>query len=313
MTIAELTRLIKEKALLLGFNDIGITTPQRLEKEKKAFEHYLANNFQGNMSFLKKTVNQREDIKTIFPEAKSILIVVASYYPKTIQQNAQYAISYYTYGNDYHRIIKNKLKELLLYLQQIKPETKGKIFCDTSPIFEKAYASLTGMGWIGKNTLFIHKQLGSFVFLGGIVSNIELTADKPELKSCPPNCRLCINACPINALKEPYVLDASSCLSYLTIEERNEQSVFHNPTPYIAGCDLCQKACPYNSTSHEADNKWFLPNEYVYWDTHQWNTVNPDTFQNTFKNTIFLRIGYPIVKRNMKLATPIKPPISQNK
>jgi len=304
MNKAELTRLIKQKAFQLGFNNIGITKYQKLENEKKALENFFSNHYHGTLSFLERTTNQREDIQLFFPNTKSIIMILASYFPKQVQQPSKYQISYYTYSNDYHTVIKNKLQELLTFIKELKPETNGKIFCDTSPVFEKAYASLANLGWIGKNSLLIHPQFGSFVFLGGIAVDIELCFDEPNNRTCPSHCTLCMDACPTHAIEKPYVLNATKCISYFTLEERNKNFYFNNPTHYIAGCDLCQKVCPFNLNSNlSKTNSWFEPNNYVFWNDEKWETLNAEEFKTTFNKTIFGRIGYEILLRNIKLVT----------
>lgn len=294
-----LTNLIKEKAIKLGFHSVGITAPKILEKETNALQQIIQNNKHVSLSYLEKYIAERKDINLFFSQAKSVIITLSSYYPEVLQTKSNFKISYYAYSNDYHYTIKSKLIELLEYIKELYPKVESKIFCDTAPVFEKAYAASAGLGWIGKNTLLINSQLGSYVFIGGIVTNVDLVEDKPLLNSCPASCNLCIKACPVNAIEKPYILNPSKCISYATIEQRSINMPFNNPTKYIAGCDICQQVCPFNK-EQKATNKWFTPNEYVFWETDKWETLTSSQFNRVFNKTIFKRIGYKKLKRNIE-------------
>lgn len=299
MPSTALTAEIKQKALEIGFSDIGITAPHVLDKESKALRSLIEKHYHASLSYLERNIDMREDIRNLMPEAKSVIITLSSYMPQAQQPKHAYKISYYTYANDYHYIIKEKLNLLLAFLKEKISHAQGEIFVDTKPVFEKAYASLAGLGWVGKNTLLIHPKMGSFVFIGGIVANIDLEPDWPNTSSCPPNCSLCIEACPTKALEQPYVLNVSKCISYATIENKDEQPSFNNPTSYIAGCDICQLVCPYNKNIKDRHNVWFKANEYVHWKKEQWANLRPNDFKRVFKYTVFKRIGYKYLMRNV--------------
>ncbi len=296
---ANLTKLIKQNALKIGFDDVGITTPHVFEKEAIVLENIISKNKHGDLKYLEKNIQQRKNIKFFFNNAKSVVIVLSYYYPSAFQTKSNYKISYYTYSNDYHYIIKSKLYELLFFIKEIFPSAEGKIFCDTSAVFEKAYAVKAGLGWIGKNTLLINPRLGSFVFIGGIVTNIELIQDNIIQQSCPDDCNLCINACPVYAIEKPYILNPSRCISYTTIELRGINFFMPNKTNYIAGCDICQLICPFNK-NNKSNNNWYKPNEYVFWNKENWHELNSSTFKKNFKNTIFKRIGLKKLKANIE-------------
>lgn len=300
MPSTALTAEIKQKALEIGFSDVGIATPQLLVKESFALRSIIENKYHASLSYLERNIDIREDIRNLMPDAKSVIITLSSYIPQFQQPMNTYKISYYTYANDYHYIIKEKLNLLLAFLKEKVSTAQGEIFVDTKPVFEKAYATLAGLGWVGRNTLLIHPVLGSFVFIGGIVTNIELNSDQPNTSSCPPNCNLCVEACPTKALEKPYVLNASKCISYATIENKDEQPPFDNPTLYIAGCDICQLVCPYNKNVTKQQNTWFKANEYVHWNKEQWANLRPADFKRTFKHTVFKRIGYKYLMRNVR-------------
>ncbi|MCX7955171.1 MAG: tRNA epoxyqueuosine(34) reductase QueG [Bacteroidales bacterium] len=298
MSINDFSLVIKNKALELGFNAVGFTEPKIKKNEKIFLYKYLQNNYHGQMQFLSKNTDVRENIKLQYPWVKSIIVCLLSYYPKTTDNSSKYKISYYVYGNDYHIIVKRLLLLLANYIKQEKNNAKVKIFCDTSPIFEKSYAVDAGLGWIGKNTLLINKDLGSFVFIGGLITDVELIYDSNKKLSCPENCNLCIQSCPSKAIKEPYVLDASKCVSYQTIENKTKN--YYNNSAYIAGCDICQKVCPFNKEERKHLNIFFNPNKYVFWEDREWQNLNKITFNNIMKYTVFKRVGYNRLKRNIE-------------
>jgi len=294
-----LTKQIKEKALSLGFNAVGITNPKIKEKEYKALVSYLEQEYQGTMSYLADSKETRKEVKNIFPEAKSILIVLSSYFPQKNDNDSKYKISYYTYGNDYHYIIKKRLGDLLSFIKNLDNSVDGISFCDTSAVFEKAYAVDAGLGWIGKNSLLINKESGSFVFIGGLILNIDLEADKENIKTCPANCNRCIDACPTKAIIKPYVLNASKCISYLTIEKKDDKLSCDTKCSYIAGCDICQKVCPYNQKIDSKINQLFKPLPYVYWKDDDWEKLTTTVFKKNFGNTSIKRIGLKTLNRNI--------------
>ncbi len=299
MSHVALTQIIKDKALSLGFNAIGITTPQKKEKDFIALQNYLSHHFQGTMNYLFENAEKRSDIRLLFPDAASIILTLCSYYPAIESNASSYKISAYAYGKDYHTVIKNKLNELLLFIQSKQENVSGYIFCDSAPVFEKSLAVDAGLGWIGKHTLLVHPQLGSFVFIGGIALNILLEKDTPLDGQCPENCTKCIDACPTKAIVKPYTLNASRCIAYVTTENREIEMPFHNPSPYIFGCDICQHACPFNKETQKENNHWFKPQPYVYWSNEKWENLGSSSFKNNFFDSVIKRAGWRTLKRNM--------------
>lgn len=296
---AILTKQIKEKALSLGFSAVGITTPTIKEKEYKALVSYLEQGYQGTMTYLTDSKENRKEIKNLFPEAKSILIVLSSYFPPKKDNDSKYKISYYMYGNDYHYVITKKLNELLLFIKEQDNVADGISFCDTKAIFEKSYAVDAGLGWIGKNSLLINKELGSFVFIGGLILNIELELDHENKQSCPLNCNKCLEACPTNAIVKPYVLNASKCVSYLTIENKDDKQTYDTKCSYIAGCDICQKVCPYNQKMDSKINQLFKLLPYVYWKDDDWENMTSSGFKKNFVHSSIKRMGFKKIKKNI--------------
>jgi epoxyqueuosine reductase len=299
MPDAALSRIIKDKARALGFNVVGITTPKSKIQDYESLQSYIKNNFHGTMNYLSETAEMRSDIVRLFPSAKSVILTLSSYFPHVKTNASSYKISAYSFGNDYHYIIKKKLQELLLFIQSQKKDAEGFVFCDSSAVFEKSYAVDAGLGWIGKNSLLIHPELGSFVFIGGIALNISLEQDKPIEMKCPDGCTKCMNACPVNALVKPYVINASKCISYLTVEDKDEKMPSVNPSSYICGCDICQQTCPYNQKSLEKFNRWFEPQPYVFWNNETWEKLGSADFKKAFNNSVFKRMGLRTLRRNI--------------
>jgi len=296
-----LTRQVKEYALSLGFNDVGISLPEIKQKDYEALITYLDRHYHGKMAFLNEKTERRRNISMLYPEAKSLIMVLASYAPAIMSNRSRYKISYYTYSHDYHKVIKSKLQDLLRFIKNVDSHADGMIFCDTLPIFEKSYAAAAGLGWIGKNGLLINPIYGSYCVIGGIALNIELSPDKPIQQKCPENCNKCIDACPTKALIKPYILDASRCVSYLTVENKEDKMPFENPTSYIAGCDICQKVCPYNNRAVHSQNVFFTPQSHVYWTDNEWETLTTSTFKKQLSGTSLSRIGLKTLRRNIKL------------
>lgn len=299
MSTAPLTRLIKQKAMSLGFNAVGITFPQIKNSDTEALKKYLACQYQGKMDYLNENVAVRNNINLLYPEAKSIIMVLASYIPSIKSNHSHYKLAYYTFSNDYHFIVKSKLKELLIFIKENEPNADGLIFCDSLPIFEKSYAVSAGLGWIGKNGLLINKNLGSYCVIGGIVFNQDLIPDQPCFFHCPPDCFRCIEACPTKALLKPHILNASQCVSYLTVENKEPILPLLNPTSYIAGCDICQMVCPFNYKIDKNNNKLFEPQHHVYWTDNEWETFTSSVFKKHLKTTSLGRIGIKTLRRNI--------------
>lgn len=299
MNTIPLTRLIKQKAMSLGFNAVGIALPHLKKSDTEALKEYIACQYHGKMKFLNENLSIRNNINLLYSEAKSIIMVLASYVPAVKSNNSSYKLAYYTYSIDYHFVVKSKLKKLLVFIKEKEPKANGMIFCDSLPVFEKSYAVSAGLGWIGKNGLLINKKLGSFSVIGGIVLNQDLTPDPPFAFQCPPDCNRCIEACPTKAFVKPYVLNASQCVSYLTIENKEVIMPLLNPTSYIAGCDICQIVCPFNHNIDNKHNNLFELQNHVFWSDDEWKTLTSSAFKKHLKTTSLGRIGIKTLRRNI--------------
>lgn len=301
----DITKLIKLKTIELKFDYCGIAPIAELCEEKNFLDNWLKKGFHGEMKFMEKYFDIRTNPKLLIDNPKSIIIVLLNYFPK-FENNIDfkgYKISKYAYGMDYHIVIKNKLKSIVELIKQFKPDSQSKIFCDSAPVMEKIWAVRSGLGWIGKNTCLIVPKAGSFFFIGGIITDVELKYDIPSFNYSCGNCTKCIDACPTQALVSPYNLDARKCISYLSIEYKNsleniEPNYFNNS---IFGCDICQDVCPINiKYSKPTTIEKFSPNRIIFEKSkEEWQTISKLEFKKLFKNTPLDRTGYERLKRNM--------------
>ncbi|MCK5170121.1 MAG: tRNA epoxyqueuosine(34) reductase QueG, partial [Bacteroidales bacterium] len=254
-SISNTTR-VKQKALELGFSSVGISKADFLKKESQYLRDWLDNGFHGEMQYMENHFEKRTDPRKLVKGAKSIISVLLNYYPEELQKDNTYKISKYAYGKDYHYVLKEKLQNLLEFIQFEVGQVNGRAFVDSAPVMDKVWAAKRGLGWIGKNTNLISKEFGSFVFIGELIIDLELEYDHPdipidienrEIKDYCGNCTKCIDACPTNALR-PYQIDARKCISYLTIEKKGKlpEEFKGKWNDWIFGCDICQDVCPWN-------------------------------------------------------------------
>ncbi len=244
-----LTSDIKREGRLLGFDKIGVARAEALARDATRLETWLGSGYQGSMSWMARTKEKRTDPRLVYPEARSILSVAMNYYTPVRHDNRPGIgkISRYAWGEDYHRILTARLDLLLASIRKLSPGADGRVYVDTGPVMEKVWAQRAGIGWEGKHTNLITKEVGSWVFLGEILLNIELEYDVPATDHCG-TCTRCIEACPTDAIIAPYVLDSTKCISYLTIEHRGEieKELGAKFESWIFGCDICQDVCPWN-------------------------------------------------------------------
>jgi len=240
-----LTQKIKEKAFNLGFELFGITDSSSISDINR-YNEWLKNGFAGDMDYLKRNIEKRENPESLLPGTKSIICLGLNYNQK-IQFN-DFKIAKYALGDDYHTFLKEKLTELFLYIKSICNDLEGRVYTDTAPILERSLAKRAGLGWIGKNTILINPQKGSYYLLGELFLNIELEYNEQSIKTLCGNCSRCIDSCPTDALVQPYELNSNLCISYLTIESKTEipEEITDKMNNYIFGCDICQDVCPWN-------------------------------------------------------------------
>ncbi|MGD1805767.1 tRNA epoxyqueuosine(34) reductase QueG [Dapis sp. BLCC M126] len=247
---------IKQKALELGFNKVGIASANEIGSEINRLQRWLNKGYQADLEWI--TNPKRQDLKRVMPEVKSVICVALNYYtPHQHSENSKIGkISRYGWGRDYHKVVHKKLKALANWLKEQENEILTRYYVDTGPVMEKALAERAGLGWIAKNSNLITREYGSWVFLGEVLTNLELTSDRPHTEHCG-SCTRCLEACPTNAIVEPFVVDANLCIAYHTIENRNPklpENIKSNLKGWVAGCDICQDVCPWNQRFAQETN-----------------------------------------------------------
>ena len=303
-----ITEIIKQHALNLGFTNCGFSKVIELKNNKESLVNAINNGYTAEMNYLQKNIEKRANPELLVENAKTVISVLLSYYPKQIENNSDYVISTYAYGNDYHVIMTHLLSNLFLKIKEEFAEVNGRVFCDSAPVFERAWAEQSGLGWIGKNNLLINPIVGSFIILGEIIIDQELEYDSLIEEQCGA-CTLCINSCPTNALMQ-YSLNATKCISYATNSSKSETipDFFKGKLKNeIYGCDICQLICPYNKGVDENYNKFFIKNEYVKWNNNNWENLTEECFNKTFENTAIRNIGFKRLKRNIDFVKINKP------
>lgn len=300
--IDSLTIDIKTRAKTLGFMSCGISKAGFLEEEAPKLENWLNKKMNGEMSYMQRNFDMRLDPTKIVEGAKSVISLTYNYYSEKTYEDSNFKISKYAHGNDYHSVIKNKLKDLFEYIKEKTGDINGRVFVDSAPILERAWAKKGGLGWIGKNTNLISKKNGSFFFLCEIILDLELEYDHIETDHCG-SCTACIDACPTNAIVEPYVVDGSKCISYYTIELKNNIPDYAKNTydDWIFGCDICQDVCPWNRFSKPHKEPLFnSDDEFLSISKNDWIEMTKETFNKVFKNSAIKRAGFDGIKRNIE-------------
>jgi epoxyqueuosine reductase len=262
--VGSLSEKIKTRGLEIGFHKVGIARAEALEAEGEHLFQWLSSGFHGEMAWMERWKEKRVDAREVFPGARSIVTVALNYFTphEHIDDASSGKVSRYAWGDDYHEILKEKLYELLAYIKTVSPGAGGKVCVDTTPVMDKAWAVRAGLGWIGKSSNLITTDYGSWVFLGELILDIELDHDTEPVADHCGSCTACIDACPTDAIVEPYVVDARKCVSYATIELRDEELPAQfdgNLRGWIYGCDICQDVCPWNRFEKPSNDKRFEP------------------------------------------------------
>jgi epoxyqueuosine reductase len=295
-------QLIKQEAQRLGFLSCGISKADFLAEEAPRLEQWLNANMHGQMGYMANHFDKRLDPRKLVDGAKSVITVLLNYYPSETQKDPKAPkISKYAYGNDYHHVIKGKLLELVNFINEEIGEVGGRAFVDSAPVMDKAWAAKAGLGWIGKNTNLINSKAGSFFFIGELILDIELEPDGPTTDHCG-TCTACIDACPTEAIIQPYVVDGSKCISYFTIELKDAiptsmKGQFDN---WAFGCDVCQDVCPWNRFSKPHSEPQFNPHPDLLEMTKQdWEELTEDVFKKVFQKSAVKRAKFSGLKRNI--------------
>lgn len=293
--------LIKEEAKRMGFTSCGISKADFLEKEAPRLERWLNAGMHGDMHYMGNNFDKRLDPRLLVDGAKSVISVLYNYYPSEIQQSSTYKISKYAYGEDYHFVIKDKLKDLLRFIQEQFGEVNGRVFVDSAPVLDKAWAAKSGLGWVGKNSNLISKKEGSFFFIAEIILDLDLEDDGSTTDHCG-KCTRCIDACPTQAIESPYIVNGSKCISYFTIELKDDiptefKGMFDD---WMYGCDVCQDVCPWNRFSKPHSEERFTPkSELINYSKREWEELTNDVFDQIFKKSAVKRTKYTGLMRNM--------------
>ncbi len=296
------TQIIKEAAARLGFAFCGISKAGFLEEEANRLDTWLRRGYHGRMSYMENHHDMRLDPTKLVPGARSVVSLVYNYYPKTdLARDGEPKVAKYAYGEDYHFIIREKLKELLAEIRDTIGEINGRAFVDSAPVMERAWAARSGLGWIGKNSLLLNRTMGSFFFLAELIIDLELEYDGPVKDYCG-TCTACMDACPTDAIPEPYVVDGSKCISYFTIElkEAIPEDYKGQFQDWIFGCDICQDVCPWNRFSKPHDEPRLDPSpELSSMTNDDWLEITRETFDRVFRRSPLKRTRFEGLKRNI--------------
>lgn len=295
--------VIKTEAKKLGFLSCGISKAEFLEDEAPRLEKWLNNKMNGEMQYMENHFDKRLNPTKLVEGSKSVISLLLNYYPAQIQTDKSAPkISKYAYGKDYHFVIKEKLKTLLNFINVEIGEVHGRAFVDSAPVLDKAWAAKSGLGWIGKNSNLLTRQVGSFYFIAELIVDLELEYDSPATDHCG-SCTACIDACPTQAIVEPYVVDGGKCISYFTIELKDEipTSVKGQFENWMFGCDICQDICPWNRFSKPHNEPLFNPQpEFLSMKKKDWEEITEEVFQKIFKNSALNRTKFSGLQRNIQ-------------
>jgi len=294
--------IIKAEAKRLGFLSCGISKAEFLEAEAPRLDTWLNKNMNGEMRYMENHFDKRLDPTLLVEGSKSVVSLLLNYYPSETQTDDSYKLSKYAYGNDYHHVIKHKLKSLLYFIQDEIGEVGGRAFVDSAPVLDKAWAAKSGLGWIGKHSNLLTQQVGSFYFIAELIIDLELEYDYATTDHCG-TCTKCIDACPTEAITEPYVVDGSKCISYFTIElKENIPTEFKGKfNDWMFGCDICQDVCPWNRFSKPHNEPLFNPHpELLDMTKKDWEEITEDTFKKVFQKSAVKRTKFSGLERNIK-------------
>jgi epoxyqueuosine reductase len=301
---SEYARFIKENAKCLGFDYCGIAKAERLEEDEKRLETWLNKGYHGKMNYMENYFDLRTDPTKLVPGAKSVITLLINYFP-TEQQNTDVPqVSKYAYGQDYHEVIKAKLKSLLRLIKDNIGDVNGRGFTDSAPVLERSWAVKSGLGWVGKNGNLITKNQGSFFFIATLITDLDLPADNPFVKDYCGTCTKCIDNCPTDAILPDKTIEGSKCISYFTIELKDllipdeMKGKFDNK---LFGCDICQDVCPWNRFSHPTNETAFTPvRELLEFSKNDWEEITEESFKIIFSKSPLKRAKYEGIKRNLK-------------
>jgi epoxyqueuosine reductase len=298
--------LIKQQAIAQGFNKVGIVRAEPLDKEARLLEEWLARGYHGNMQWMNRNVEKRVNPIELLPDARSVVVVALNYYtPDQHHSDATTGkVSRYAWGDDYHDVVGDKLRSLLAWIKQQRPEAEGKVCVDIQPVMDKAWAVRAGIGWLGKHTNVITPEFGSWVFIGELLLNLELVYNLDPIEDHCGTCTLCIDACPTQAITEPYLVDSNKCISYGTIEVRDAElpaALSDKLSGWLYGCDICQDVCPWNRFEQVTDERRFQPREgNVNATLKDVLQLTPETYAERYRGSAMKRAKLAGLQRNAR-------------
>ena len=298
------TRQIREYAQQLGFDHCGIARARKLDDDARRLEAWLGKGMHGSMQYMENHFEMRVDPTRLVPGAKSVITLLLNYFPEKMQQPGSYRIAKYAYGNDYHDVIRTKLKEFLRLINHHIGEVHGRGFVDSAPVLERSWAQQSGAGWIGKSGNLINKKGGTYFFIATLITDLELEYDDPFAKDFCGSCTKCIDACPTDAILEDKVVDGSKCISYFTIELKDmliPESMQGKFGDWMFGCDVCQEVCPWNRFAKPTREEGFraLPG-VLDLSSKEWDDMTEESFKKIFRNSAIKRSKFAGIKRNIR-------------
>ncbi len=306
--ITERTEMVRQEAMRLGFDAVGFARARRLEEEETRLEQWLREGRHGTMQWMENHFDKRVDPRKLVPGARSVVSVMMSYHQPALVRRQLASenpkISKYALGEDYHKVVKEKLFELFAFAEEVIGKVEGRVFVDTAPVLDKAWAVESGLGWLGKHTNVLNRQWGSWFFLGEMILDADFDYDDPVADHCG-SCTRCIDACPTDAIHEPYKVDGSKCISYFTIELRDEIPVeYHEQMgEWIFGCDICQDVCPWNRKARSgSEERLFARPGSVDREIDYWEELNLEEYRRMFRKSAVKRAKYDGLKRNIRIA-----------
>jgi epoxyqueuosine reductase len=297
------TKLIKEKAKMLGFEHCGIAAAELLSEDARRLEAWLNKGLHGQMKYMENHFDMRINPTLLVPGAKSVITLLLNYFPAQQQIQDAPRISKYAFGRDYHLVIRSKLNELLSFMRSSIGEVNGRGFVDSAPVLERSWAVRSGMGWVGKNGNLINKKQGSFFFIATFICDLPLVYDTPFVNDFCGTCTRCIDACPTDAILPDKVIDGSKCISYFTIELKDMllPEMKNKFDDWMFGCDTCQDVCPWNRFSKPSNEKQFTPiPEILNMSSGDWEEITEENFKIIFKDSPLKRTKFQGIKRNLK-------------
>jgi len=303
------SNLIKQEAKRLGFESCGIAKAKFLNEEASNLEQWLKNGYHGKMQYMENYFDKRLDPRLLVEDAKSVISLTFNYFPETNQNNSAFKIAKYAYGEDYHHVLKSKLKELTFFIEATIGEIHGRAFVDSAPVLERAWAQKAGLGWRGKHSLLIQKNKGSFFFLAELILDIELAYDTPFVTDHCGTCTKCIDACPTDAILPNNTVDGSKCISYFTIELKDEipTSMKGKFEDWMFGCDICQDVCPWNRFSKPHTEEKFNPHpDLLAFTKNDWEELTELVFKKVFKKSAVKRTKFSGLTRNIRFLNDYK-------